>query len=220
MPKGAVSIEKAINQEAEARAEVLFNKRLRDMGIDPETVNDTDTLQLPTDITPAAKKSIADLLTTQGAYAKISKKNSTTGRRESMGYDIEFPIAGSLDAEITRVARERGWGSGDYYALFMQHGVRGWLANQTVTVPDPTPEEKALIQAAKPEQPKDPTTQGIENARAMAGLIKELTPPQSKVEDIGKSYVEAIKEGRQMATPDRGGMARIIKFRHLKMLWE
>ncbi len=186
---------KAAREAAEKRLEELQSSGqiLNPDNLDPEN---SESESSPT---PQIKKMFSSFPSSEGYYGKIWKVKSD-GVWEVKDYRIEAPESvPDLELEVTRIVKEKGWGSGKYVVQVQQTGKRGFAYNKHIMIGDPTPEEREAQDAGKSIIHKSPMMEGLDVVDKGLSIVERLKPAPVDIAAIMKETREAMKEGRTMS---------------------
>jgi hypothetical protein len=188
---------KAAREAAEKRLEELQSSG---QILDPEKLNSENPDQIPSPDSQA-KKAFSSFLSSEGYYA-IIYKIKPDGGWELKDYKIDACEAipdGSVELEVSRIVKEKGWGSGRYIIQVHQKGGKGFKWTKWITIAEPTPIEKAQDAAYNQAIPIQRSSIG--ELRETIQTMKEMLPPPTPAKDI----IDAIEKGRSWATPSPSG---------------
>lgn len=190
----SLNINKIVMKAAREAAEQRLAE-LQESGqiLDPEKLDPENSESSPT---PQIKKMFSSFPSSEGYYGKIWKVKSD-GVWEVKDYRIEAPESvPDLELEVTRIVKEKGWGSGKYVVQVQQTGKRGFAYNKHIMIGDPTPEEREAQNFGKSIVPKNPMMEGLDIVDKGLTIVERLKPAPVDIAAVMRETREAMKEGR------------------------
>lgn len=158
--------------------------------------------------TSEVKKMFSSFPSSEGYYGKIWKVKPD-GVWEVKDYRIEAPESVTdLELEVTRIVKEKGWGSGKYVVQVQQTGRRGFAYNKHITIGDQTPEERAEDGKHKPIVPSNLMIEGLDVVDRGLTIVERLKPQPVDIAAVMRETREAMKEGR--ASGGNGSDSQLI----------
>jgi len=168
----------------------LIEKKVKD--VVEEKIGDEDTDYLEQSDDPALQKILSSFPSTEGYYGKLYK--ILPSGKEEMKHTFEaLEEISDPEIEVSHLAKERGWGSGDYRLRVYKHdspGLQKSLAIR-IDVGDTNKNQQGLIQ---PQNISDTIKQTLDVATA----LKQISQPDLPMREINEAISTAYKTGIQV----------------------